>query len=298
MNREQESCYIVSQMNTRPPSSLVLFIGLLVMSISSCRERTPEHTAYDYGTQSDSARYYFIKGWEEILDNGRWTESEAAFRKAMEFDPDWPTGKSLVGRITRNLEERQRLLSELQAIKDQVAEDERLLLDIFMPSMQAMNNRDQGIRSSAQAGRDRRARAEINFRKFVHRHPEESYILAEYIETLHANHGAQTALDSLNALASDAQHVLGFFMSYKASLELETGNTEAAKELLNILRYALPDSSYTSPLMLEAQIYMAQDSLLQAGKLINKVVKMDPNHLIALGMKNRVDQLLKEQEGR
>lgn len=285
-------------MNPHHTPYIIFSIGLLLLTICSCQQKTPEHRGYNYGTKSDSARHYFIKGWEEILDNGRWTESESAFRKAMEFDPDWPVGKSLVGRITRNLEERQQLLSELEAINGKVGEDEQLLLDIFIPSMRALNNRDQGIRSSPEAGEERRAKAEANFRKFVHKHPEESYILAEYIETLHANHGAQTALDSLNTLASEEQDILGFFISYKATLELETGNTDSARALLNILRYALPDPAYTSPLTLEAQILIAQDSLHEASKLVNKVVEMDPNHLIALGMKNRIDRALKDREGR
>ncbi|GAB5524269.1 MAG: hypothetical protein Roseis2KO_21410 [Roseivirga sp.] len=270
-------------------------ISLLLLTISSCGQKTATGTAYDYGTQSDSARYYFIKGWEEILDNGRWTESETAFRKAMEFDPDWPVGKSLVGRITQNLEEREQLLTELEAVKDKVSPDERLLLDIFMPSMAAMNNREQGIRTAPEAGKNRRALAESNFRKFVHKHPEESYIKAEYIETLHANHGAKTALDSLNVLGSEEQLVLGFYISYRATLGLELGNAEYATEMLQLFRYLFPDPSYTSPLMLQAQIYMAQDSLLKASELVNQVVDMDPNHLIAIGMQRRINLALESK---
>ncbi len=270
-------------------------ISLLLLTISSCEQKTATGTIYDYGTQSDSARYYFIKGWEEILDNGRWTESEIAFRKAMEFDPDWPVGKSLVGRITQDLEERQRLLAELETIKAKVGPDERLLLDIFMPSMVTMNNRDQGVRSAPEAGKNRRALAEANFREFVHKYPEESYIKAEYIETLHANHGAKIALDSLNILASEEQAVLGFYISYAGTLGLELGNTEYATEMLHLLRYMLRDPSYTSPIMLKAQIDMAQDSLEKASQLVNKVVRMDPNHLIAVGMQRRINQALENK---
>lgn len=271
---------------------LGFIIGLLMLS---CKQSPENVIVYDYGTKSDSARYYFQKGWEEILDNGRWTESEIAFRKAMDFDPEWPVGKSLVGRITRDLNERQKLLQELNQIKEQTTADERLLLDIFMPSMKAMNNRDQGIRSTPEAGKNRRAVSETNFRKFAHKHPEESYIKAEYIEVLHANHGAQTALDSLNALASEDQMTLGFYISYKATLELELGHFDAAISLLQQLKSSFPDPTYTSSYMLQAQIYMAQDSLPKASELVNKVVSMDPNHLIAVGMQSRINKALKEQ---
>ncbi|MCE7997128.1 MAG: hypothetical protein HEP71_34530 [Roseivirga sp.] len=252
-------------------------------------------TTYDYGTESDSARYYFILGWEEILDNGRWTESETAFRKAMEFDGDWAVGKSLVGRITQNLEERQKLIIDLEAVKDKVGMDERILLDIFMPSMQAMNNRDQGISTSPEDRKARRTQAEANFRRFVHKYPEESYIKAEYIETLHANHGAKTALDSLNILASEEQTVLGFYISYRATLGLELGNTEYATEKLQSYRSLFSDLSYTTTYMLQAQILMAQDSLQKASELVNKVVTMDPNHLIAVGMQRRIKAELEKE---
>lgn len=273
----------------------VLSICLLSVVIGSCGPKSGTKATYSYGTESDSARYYFIKGWEEILDNGRWTESETAFRKAVEFDPDWPVGKCLVGRITQDLEERKRLLAELEVVKDEVDSDERLLLDIFMPSMVAMNNRDQGISSSPEAGKNRRAMAEANFRSFVQSHPEESYIKAEYIETLHANHGAKTALDSLNMLSSEAQLKLGFYISYKATLGMELGNIDYAQELLTQLRLLHPDPGYTSPLMLQAQIYMAQDSLEKASELVNKVVTMDPNHLIAVGMQRRINLALESK---
>lgn len=275
-------------------TQLGLFI-IIGLSILSCNQPSESPSSYDYGTQSDSARYYFQKGWEEILDNGRWTESEIAFRKAMDFDPEWPVGKSLVGRITRDLEERQKLLQELEQIKDQTTVDEQLLLDIFMPSMEAMNNRDQGIRSTPEASQKRRAQSETNFRKFAHKHPEESYIKAEYIEILHANHGAQMALDSLNALASEEQKPLGFYISYKATLELELGNLDAATTLLRQLKTSFPNPTHTSSYMLQAQIYMAQDSLQKASALVNKVVSMDSNHLIALGMQSRINKALEEQ---
>ena len=44
----------------------------------------------------------------------RWTASEIAFRKALELDPDWILAKSLVGRITRNPQEREAILKEIQ----------------------------------------------------------------------------------------------------------------------------------------------------------------------------------------
>ena len=59
---------------------------LLIFSLITLYSCTNDlKSGYDYGTESDSARYYFFKGWSEIMDYGRWTESEIAFRKAVEF---------------------------------------------------------------------------------------------------------------------------------------------------------------------------------------------------------------------
>ncbi|MEL7122873.1 MAG: hypothetical protein AAFO07_25725, partial [Bacteroidota bacterium] len=123
-----------------------LVIGtVLNLFLFSCNSNSPsletDLTEFNYGTENDSARYYFFKGWEEIMDNGRWTESEIAFRKAIKHDPQWLLGESLVGGITRNTKERQNFLRELELAKDQSSVDERLLLDVNILSLIATNNR-------------------------------------------------------------------------------------------------------------------------------------------------------------
>ena len=249
-------------------------------------------SAFDYDTPNDSARYYFLKGWQEIMDNGRWTKSEAAFRKAVEFDSNWVLGKSMIGRITRNLEERQTLLEELEMTKDQASEDGRLLVDVNLLSLKAANNRDQGIKNSEEFNNSRKQLAEINFGRFSRKYPDDNYFKAEYIEFLHANHGASVALDSLHSLATAEQMKLGFYISYSAILELELGNIEKAITLSEVLEETIVDPTYTGHLMLQAQIYMAQDSLQKAKEYIDKVVKMDPKHMIALSTQSQIDRAL------
>lgn len=269
---------------------LTLFLG----SFCACDE---EHNAnsFNYGTESDSARYYYLNGFHEILDNGRWTESEKSYRKALEFDPDYTLGKSLVARITRNLNEREILLQELLAKKERINRDESSLLDVYLLSVEAYNNRDKGIKGSSEFRSRRRQMAESNFREFVHRYPEDDYVKAEYIEWLHFNHGPEAALDSLRQLATERQMKLGFYISYAASLELELGNVGKAIALAENLKELMRDSTYTSYMKLRAEIFMAQDSLQKAKEYIDHVVRMDPNHLIALGIKSEIDEKLKKK---
>ena len=267
---------------------------LLLVSVSACDNLT-NNTVFDYGTKNDSARFYYLKGFHEILDNGRWTESEKSYRKALEFDADYALGKVLVGRITRNLEEREIILQELQEIKNKVNKDEKLLLDVYALGVESYNNRDKGIKSSPDFIEKRKLIAASNFRKFVHKYPEDDYVKAEYIEWLHFIHGPKAALDSLKSLATKRQMKLGFYISYSASLELELGNIYKAIALSENLKELMKDATYTSYMKLKAEIYMAQDSLSKAKQYIDRVVKIDRNHIIALGMQSQINNKLKNK---
>ncbi len=262
---------------------------LIVLLTASCSSPTT-NIGFDYGSQSDSARYYFLKGWEEILDNGRWTESEIAFRKASDFDMEWLLGLSMVARITRDLDERKEILEFLLQNIDQVDPDERMLLDVNILSHIAANNRDQGMPNSQEFNQSRRVLAEKNFGAFARKFPEDNYFKAEYIEFLHANHGAQMALDSLKLLALPNQLKLGFYITYQAALNLELGNVDKAKELLAEYKSIHTNPSYLSPMVLEAQILQAEQKLEEALILMNQVIEADSNHLIAVGMKARLEQ--------
>ena len=44
---------------------------------------------YDYGGADPEAVAAYQRGWAYILDEGRWTASEEAFREATRLDPDW-----------------------------------------------------------------------------------------------------------------------------------------------------------------------------------------------------------------
>lgn len=254
---------------------------------------TRTNTLFNYGTENDSARFYYLKGWTEILDNGRWTASETAYKKALEFDPNYTLGKSVAGRLEKNLIERKELLQELTKNKDKVSSDTKLLLDVYLLSMQTLNNRDEGIKSSPEFTTKRKRTAETNFRKFVHKYPEDDYVKAEYIEWLHFIHGPQIALDSLHSLATERQKKLGFYISFAASLELELGNIDKAIALAKKLKPLMRDSTYLSYLKLKAEIYLAQDSLAQAKKYIDQVVRIDSNHILAVRLQSEINQKLK-----
>ena len=135
-----------------------------------------------------------------------------------------------------------------------------------------------------------------DFRKFVHRHPVESYIKAEYVEVLHANLGADQAIDSLEDLASSDQKELPFFIGYKATMLAETGRFKPALSSARKLKEFVNDPAMPAPYVVFAAVYSSMDSLAEAKKYIDKAVALDPNHLIAVSLKKELDgKIISEQ---
>jgi tetratricopeptide (TPR) repeat protein len=266
------------------PFDCILFFLTLLVLVSCSKNK--KDLPYSFGTSTDEALTQFHIAWEYILDHGQWTLSEEAFRKAVELDPSFLVGKSLVGKITRNLDERITIFEEVNREKHKASEDDLLLLEITLKTMELFNKRDQNIEINDQFIREFYHLGESNYRKFVNRHPEESYMKAEYIEFIHANQGPKAALDSLNLLASDVQSKLPFFISYGALLEAEMGNYESALSIAHQFKQETKDDAIPAPYVLYAQIYNQMDSLELAIKHIDVAIELDTNHIIAQRLKS------------
>ncbi|WP_299764112.1 hypothetical protein [uncultured Dokdonia sp.] len=266
----------------------------ICLTICSCNYHKGQ-AGFDYGTKNDSALFYFHKGWEHIMDKGQWTLSEAAFRKAISYDPDFLIGHSLVGRISNDLEERLVIKELLTSRKETLTAEERLLLDIYLLNIEIMNARSQSPEKIGTIIKDFRALSEENYRTFVHSFPKESYIKAEYIEVLHAKYGAQQALDSLHVLASQKElDELPFFKSYSASLEAELGNYIQALSYANQVLEMSKGETIANPQVVFADVYFKMDSLQLAQKYIDKAVALDPKHIIAQGLKTTIEKSINE----
>ena len=272
------------------------YVLILILCIVFSCDTAKEQTTFDYGTKNDSALFYFQKGWEHIMDKGEWTLSEKAFRKAVDHDSNFLIGKSLVGRISGNLEERLEIKEFLMSQKGSLTVDERLLVDVYSLNIDIMNVRSQSPEKIGAIVKDFRALSEKNYRTFVHKHPEESYIKAEYIEVLHARYGAQAAIDSLHKLAFQKEvNQVPFYKSYLASLHAELGNYKKALLYVDEVVTIHNDTTLAGPYATYADIYFKMDSLDLASKYINKAVSLDAKHVIAQGLKGRIDQKIGAQ---
>ena len=279
-------------MNIKYLSCLLFFIILV-----SCQQKQEKlHTqqdVYRYGTKNDSAIFYFNKGWEHILDYGQWTLSEKAFRKAVDFDSTFIIGKALVGKNTTRLDERIQILNDINNSQIKVSEDDQLILEVTRITLELFNARGQNVKLDEDFISNFLTTAEKNYRTFIHKYPNESYIKAEYIEVLNAIYGAKTALDSLHILTTLKQKKVPFFISYAATLESDLGNFKKALSIADDFNNQINDPGIPQPYVLFGSIYLKMDSLSLATSNLDKALQLDPNHIFAQRFKTQLNTKLK-----
>ncbi len=269
-------------------SSLILVsLGIIFWA---CRGQVPSKeskVSIDYGTESDSAIYYYLEGWKKIMDEGRWTESEEAFRKVIEFDDQFALGKILVGRISRDLEERENILNELDKLPE-VDKTIDLILEVYKSSVHFVNLRERNQEISLTMRSEKDSISEGNHRLFVSINPESIYEKAEYIEILHYKYGAQVALDTLTSIVTNQQSSVPFFVGYEAVLQAELGQDEKSEQLLNKLDKLL-DEDAPARYFTRASVYQAMDSLAAAKGMAERAYQLDSNHILAKAMVDLIE---------
>ena len=249
---------------------------------------SPKQTnTFGYGTRNAEALASFTEGWSEILDAGRWTESEAAFRKAANTDPDWVMGATLVARITTDVDEREDLLEFIEARRKSVDRDTRLLLDVFILNIRAANAHDRGGRMHEGFNEERMKLAINNFGTFVRRHPRETYMQAEYIEWLSASEGAERAIAEIAAVPDEVR-AAPFFASYEARLLASLGQHERAAERATQYeaRLAIPDAAGVHAL--RATLLEYRGDTQTALRYAEKAAAADPKHIFAARQRDRL----------
>tara|TARA_R110000744_G_scaffold346706_1_gene452294 strand:- start:486 stop:1343 length:858 start_codon:yes stop_codon:yes gene_type:complete len=275
---------------------------LLFIAITSCKQKVHNQITsqkeYNYGTQNDSALFHFNKGWEYIMDYGQWSLSENAFRKAVAFDSSFVIGKSLVGKISDDLNERIRLLNEINLEKSKENKDNQLLLEVTLATLELFNARDQKQKLETNIYSNFKKIAENNYREFIHKYPNETYIKAEYIEILQSNYGSKIALDSLHLLTTEKQKEIPFFISYAATLESDLGNYKKALLIADEFNTKINNKNIPQPYVLYASIYLKMDSLSLAKSQIEKALELDPKHVFAQRFKNEIDSKLNANKDR
>ena len=274
---------------------LTIITTLLLLScLSPPAEVNVSDRGYTFGTQSDSALYYFRKGNEYQLDYGQYILSEAAYRKAVDFDSTFVLGKCFLGWIIRNPQERLRLQNEIIRDIDKTTPDDRLLVDVALDYIRLYNSDELRIPYEGRSYSEAAKMGEDKFRVFVYRHPEVSYIKAMYIGSLAGNHGAAIAQDSLVILTTADEKALPFYTLYRVKFEAENGNFDRALELSDSLKLLIDNPDIPVVYALLGSIYYQMDSLDQAVANLDMALKLDSNDSQSEWIKRRVQWDLNE----
>ena len=268
---------------------------LLALLLTACLS-TGRRVGFDYGTDRVDALAAYDRGWEQIMDQGRWTAAEASFRRAAEIDPDWVMGAALLARITRDVRERESLLAIIEGNLHRVDTDTRLLVDVYVLNIRAANARDRGEVMPEGFLEERRDLAVENLGQFVERHPGEAYIQAEFVEWIHSASGPEEALTVLRGRVPDDLQAVPFFYAYAASLEAELARHDAAEELALAYAKALDDPEAPGLSMLRATLLDARGEVAEALSFAEAAVALDPRHLLAVRLRDKLRAQLRESE--
>lgn len=248
-----------------------------------------------YSTNPETLKLY-QEGWKQIMDEGRYGEAEISYRKALELDPDFVVGKSVLARLTLDLKERLKFYKEIQEEKQRIQGDERLILDVYTALVKYTNMRDQGSETYKTDLQEALQIGERNLRKIVHKYPEEIYLKAEYIEILNSIYGPQQALDSLDSLTSATQKDNPFLLGFSASMHAELEAHDLAIEKVNRLLEVVNDSTLPKAYAVLADIYFQMDNLTVAKRNADRANRLDSRNLDASRLKNKIDKAFLEQQ--
>ena len=268
-------------------------ILFLLLSCSS-----PENKKLTYSTSSEKALEEFRRGWVQIMDEGRYGAAEKSYRNALEYDPDFLVGKSVLARLTLDLDERLELEKQLFEKKEKIQGDERLVFDVYIALVHYTNLRDQGNPQAKGALTKAIEIAEKNLRQVVHEYPNEIYLKAEYIEFLHSRYGAEQTLDSMTTLLLPEQKKNPFLLGFSASLHAELKEFAIALKEAGELEEIVSDSTQPKPYAVYADVYLQKGDLQDAKTNADKANELDPFNLDASRLKERIDILIAEQQAK
>ena len=269
-----------------------IIVVIVCVFFLSCNTTTTKKLV-KYSTTVDSTLFYYKKGWQEIMDNGDYGAAEISYRKSLEYDPHFLIGKSVLARLTLDLNERLALYQTIEEQKHTIQGDERLILDVYHALTRYTNLREQKSVEAKSALQDALNLAEYNFREIAYKYPDEIYLKSEYIEILHSQYGAKRSLDSLYKLATTAQQNKPFLLGYKAILTAEMSNFQEALKYAEQLKIQMKDLKVAKPDAILADIYFKMEDYKMAKIHADKAVTLDSRNLDASRLKEKIDTKLK-----
>lgn len=244
---------------------------------------------FQYGASSQEALEKYKLGWEQILDLGEWTQAEESFRKSIELDPEFLMGWSQVGRISNDPKERMEIYQMLESKKTSLQGFERELLEVYLGSLKIIDYKDRGREVRQEMVSEFRDKLYFTSRDFLQVFPEETYIEAEYIESIEGKFGAAAALDSMQT--RQIVQKSPFFKSYQVLCLSETGEFEKARIALAELQQIPGMRKSPAFFYTKGKLLFDQNKFVEAKKAIEMCLELDPKHTLARRIKASIDAL-------
>ncbi len=246
--------------------------------------------SFPLSTTSDSARYYYYKGWENVMDLGHYSKSAIAFKKCVDKDPNFLIGQCLYGRISEDLAEQEQIYGLIEVEKHNLRGAEYQLLAVFQSLLKLMIIRQKEPSKATQQIKHALALGETNFRQIVQQYPKEIYYKAEYIEMLNYNHGPKVALDSLAVLATPEEQQNPFLLGYAAMMKASLGQFDTALSKANQLAAHFEGQVVPKPYVVYADIYLKQGLIEKARENVAKALAIDAGNIDAQRLKKKLEK--------
>jgi len=201
------------------------------------------------------------------------------------MDPDFLMAQSLLGRISGNLDERERIQKEVEQRIDTVHGDEGHLLDSYLALVNLMNVRVTHPDRAGAVARQALVDAEPILRTIVHRYPDEEYYRAEYVEVLNYVHGPQVALDTLGLFLSESGQDNIFLLGYRAELLADVGRLDEAFEEASAFSESFSGRDVPKPHVVLADVLVKMSKFELALPHVMRALELDPRNIDAQRLK-------------
>jgi tetratricopeptide (TPR) repeat protein len=257
-----------------------MFGLLLMVSIFSSAQKIK------LSTSSTSLDFYY-QGWEQVMDRGNYSASEDMYRQMMKADPSFLVGATLLGRISTNLSEQQRLLKMVESNLEKISGDERRLLDVYLELHRLMIMRQTEPEKATVQVKKALGLAYEYLPDLALRYPEDVYHVSEYIEVINYIDGPETALNKLDSLP---QELPVFLVGYKAHLLALMDRFDEAMVIAEKLM--MEHEVHPKPWVVTGDILVEMEAFDKAKPYIEKALQLDPKNVDAQRLKTRIEEVL------
>lgn len=275
------------------PRQLRSFTSGLILVFAGAMGSAPATLAdslrYSYGQTSEKALDLYRQGWSEILEYGRWAESERLYREALAVDQDFVVAMSVLGRITDDQAERSALTADARRLAQTVDSHGRLLLDPYLETLTLISARESGENLPDNFREDLADLAIDNYRSFLKTYPDEWAVRIEYLEWVHAKHGPREAVREIERMHKENPHYVSRLSYFPAYFYAELGDYEQAMALAERFVGQLGPGEWPQVHYIRGFIAYERGDYAAAQMLIKKALALDPRHLIAQRLQKKID---------